>query len=372
MPALSRKPIRVLHVLGELNPSGAESMLLGARPVFAEHGFDGEILSTGGEVGSFAPNLREAGYRVHHIPFAKNPEFFFRVYRLMRCGRYGVIHLHTERANFWIGLVALAAGPGRVIRAIHNAFAFSGGLRWRRRFQRRTLDRLGIIHVVGGLNVQEAELELYGLRTRLVPNWYDSRRFAPPGKEERNSARESLGIDAGETVLASIGNCSEIKNHSVLIEAIARLPAASRPLYLHVGTEEPEQPERTLAESLGVEHRVRFLGAVDDLRPIYFASDVYTMPSLHEGRSVAALEALATGLPALLTDVPGLRDLRDVYPSLCYAEPTADSLAEALAALLAEAPEARRLRATDYPQISRNHFGVEAGVAAYAEIYRGA
>lgn len=362
---------RVLHVLAELSPSGAETMLLSARPVFLENGFNGEILSTGTNIGPFAPNLAAAGYKIHHIPFAKQPGFFFRVFRLMRSGRYDVIHLHTERANFWLGLLALAARPGCVVRAVHNVFAFGGGLRWRRKLQRRVLHRLGVIHVAGGANVQQTELALYGLRTRLVPNWYDSRRFVAPSEFERRRARESFGIATDETVLVTIGNCSKTKNHAVLIKAIARLPAESRPLYLHIGIEEAEEPERRLAEQLGIVQRIRFLGAVDDLRPVYFASDVYAMPSLNEGRSIAALEALATGLPALFTDVAGLRDLRGVYPALCYAEPNVDSLTEALAALLAEKPEQRRSRAAEYPHISQTLFGVEAGVAGYLQIYRG-
>jgi glycosyltransferase involved in cell wall biosynthesis len=126
-----------------------------------------------------------------------------------------------------------------------------------------------------------------------------------------------------------------------------------------------------LAERLGIADRVRFLGAVDDLRPVYFASDLFVMPSLHEGRSVAALEALATGLPALFTDVAGLRDLRKTYPGLGYAEPNVDSVTEVLTELLTERPEERLLRSADYPQISLRHFGLEAGVTAYTQIYQG-
>ena len=362
---------RVLHVLAELHPSGAESMLLAARLAFVESGFDGEILSTGSTVGPFATMLTAAGYTVHHIPFAESPRFLFRVYRLMRSAHYDVIHLHTERANFWLGMVALAARPGRVIRAVHNAFPFAGNLRLRRKLQRRLLHHLGVVHVAGGADVQEAELAHFGLPTRLVPNWYDSRRFVPPSEAERHEARESLGIPAGDTVLLSIGNCSRIKNHSVLIEAIARLPAEARPLYLHVGGEEVGRPERELVERLGIGHQVRFLGPVENLRPVYFASDVFAMPSLREGRSIAALEALATGLPGLFADVQGLRDLRAVYPGLSYADPNADSFTRALAELLAESPEQRRARSAEYAEISRAHFSIDVGVAAYVQIYGG-
>ena len=362
--------IRVLHVLAELHPSGAESMLLSARPVFLEQGVEGEILSTGTKVGPFAAQLAAAGYRVHHLPFAKTPGFFLRVYELVDEGRYDVVHLHTERANFWFGLIALAGRPKLVVRAVHNAFPFTGGLRVRRKAQRRLLSRLGVVHVAGGTDVQEVELAHFGLRTRLIPNWYDSGRFGAPSECERRAARESLGLPADETVLVSIGNCSQIKNHAALIEALARLPRRNLPLYLHVGTEEAGRPEHALAERLGVSSRIRFLGPVDDLRPIYFASDIFVMPSLREGRSIAALEALATSLPALLADVEGLRDLRDLYPALSYAQTSAGSIAEALTELLSENPEARRSRAADYPTISRDHFGVEAGVAAYTRIYR--
>ena len=364
-------PIRVLHVLAELHPSGAESMLLSARPVFLEQGVDGEILSTGRNVGPFAMQLADAGYRVHHIPFAKTPGFFLRVYRLVQGGRYDVVHLHTERANFWFGVIALAGRPRRVVRAVHNAFPYTGGLRFRRRGQRRLLSRLGVVHVAGGSNVQEVELAHFGLRTRLIPNWYDSGRFAAPSTSDRRAARRSLGLPSDATVLVSIGNCSQIKNHAALIEALARLPSECLPFFLHVGTEQEDRPEYALADRLGILSRIRFMGPVDDLRPLYFASDIFVMPSLREGRSIACLEALATGLPALLTDVEGLRDLRNVYPGLSYAQPNADSIAAVLAELLAETPEVRRLRAADYPTISRDHFGVEAGVTAYVRIYRG-
>jgi glycosyltransferase involved in cell wall biosynthesis len=363
--------MRVLHVLAELHPSGAESMLLSARAAFLEHGVDGEILSTGRNVGPFAPQLAAAGYRVHHLPFAKTPRFFLRVYELVRDGSYDVVHLHTERANFWFGLIALAGRPKRVVRAVHNVFPFTGGLRLRRRAQRRLLSRFGVVYVAVGTNVQEVELAHFGVRTRLIPNWYDSGRFASPSEPERRTARESLGLSADETVLVSIGHCSQIKNHTALIEALARLPGENLPVYLHVGTEEPGRPEHALAEKLGVSNRIRFLGSVDDVRTIYFAADIFVMPSLREGRSIAALEALGTGLPVLLADVEGLRDLRGLYPALSYAQADAGSIAETLTELMSENPATRRERAVDYPTISRDHFGVEAGVVAYTRIYRG-
>jgi glycosyltransferase involved in cell wall biosynthesis len=150
------------------------------------------------------------------------------------------------------------------------------------------------------------------------------------------------------------------------------LPEASRPLYLHVGIEEPGEPERRLAEELGIADSVRFLGQVLDLRPVYAAADLFAMPSLYEGFSVAALEALASGLPSLFADVGGLRDLREFYPGLTYAEPTAESIATALETLVTEPTAERLARSATYPALSRSLFGLEVGVGRYVSLYRDA
>ncbi len=369
MSRADQNAVRVLHVLAELGRSGAESMLLASPSYFAEHGYSSDVLSTGDTAGPTASAFESAGFGVHHIRFARTPLFFLRVYGLMH--RYDVIHLHTERANFWFGLVALAARPRRLLRTVHSVFAFEGALRRRRGFQRRALHRLGVIHVACGPAVQRNEEQRFGLPTRLVPSWYDSRLFFPFTEHERLHSRASFGFANNETVLVTTGTCAPVKNHGGLLEALARLPHKVRPVYLHVGIEEHGQPERKLAEQLGVADNVRFLGPVPDLRPVYAASDVFAMPSLYEGFSVAILEALATGLPTVLTDVGGLRDLRTFYPGLSYAEPTVGSLANVLAGLLAESPDQRRARSAGYAEVTRRTFGVEVGVERYVAIYDG-
>jgi glycosyltransferase involved in cell wall biosynthesis len=357
-------------VLAEIGRSGAESMLLTSASEFRESGYESDVVSTGASVGPMAGEFAAAGFGVHHTPFSKTPFFFLRAYRLMRGGRYDVVHLHTERASFWFGLIALAARPRRVVRTVHSVFRFEGWLRRRRALQRRILHRLGVTHIACGPTVQRNEQERFGLRTRLAASWYDSAAFFPSSESERASARDSLGIADGETVLVTTATCAPVKNHAVLLEALAMLPDERRPLYLHVGIEERGHPERSVADGLRLGDRVRFLGPVPELRPIYAASDIFAMPSLYEGFSVAVLEALATGLPALLSDRGGLPDLQQTYSGLRYAEPDAESLASALSDLLAETPEERRSRSADYAETTRAAFGLESGVARYVAIYR--
>ena len=63
-------PLRVLHVLSELKPSGAETMLVAAAPLFQAAGIVLEVLSTGATTGLYAKHFEAAGYQLHHLPFS--------------------------------------------------------------------------------------------------------------------------------------------------------------------------------------------------------------------------------------------------------------------------------------------------------------
>lgn len=364
------KTLRVLHVLAELKPSGAETMLVAAAPVFKLNGVECEVLSIGATRGPFAERFEAAGYRVHHLPFSRRPQFFWQQRRLMRAGRYDVIHLHCEAANFWQGLMARSVCPV-VLRTIHSTFSYTGNLQRRRGVQRRLLQRLGVQHVAISASVRDTELRRYRLPTTLIWNWYDSARFTVTTADAKTAARARFGIEKKDFVIASVGNCSKIKNHIAIIQAMAMLPVAQRPIYVHAGIEEAAQPEREFAKQLGVADSVRFLGGVGDVLLALQAADAYVMPSLHEGFGIAAIEAFATGLPALFADVPGLRDFRTDFPHLVYTDTSAASVAAGLQALIHMPPAHKAAARAQYPEIAHRRFGLVRGVQSYLTLYRG-
>lgn len=368
---VDKKKLLVLHILGELKPSGAECMLKVAAKEFASLGIENEILSTGTErVGSYAPMMQAVGYQVHHIPFSKSLKFFFRVYKLMREKKYDAIHIHSERANFWFGLTATFARVPRVISTVHGTFAFRGWLRLRRMVFRRLQDGLGVIRVAIGQSVHDTEWKHFGSVTRIIPNWFDSERFFPPTPQERAASRILHSLEGQTFVIVSVGNCSKIKNHVAVIQALALLPKDFPIVYLHVGAEEQGCPERTLAASLGMEKKICFLGPLDDPLPVLQAADAYVMPSISEGFGIAALEAFAVGLPAILSDVSGLRDFGIQFSGIRYAEPSAAPIANTILELAKLEPLERKQITRDYPRISSQEFGIANGVTQYAQLYR--
>ncbi|MFI9753822.1 glycosyltransferase [Streptomyces collinus] len=358
----SRLPLRVLHVLNELRASGAEVMLRSAADQWREHGVESHILAVAPAVGPLAQDLRAVGYRVARLPDSPLRRVPFRLGRHVRAGGYDVVHLHAERGNFWFALAALSAGAA-VVRTVHSVFQFHGPLRAERSVQRRMLSALGTVHVAVSASVTENELRYFGNTSQVVENWYDS-AFSPPSPQERARARADLGLDERHLVAVSVGNCSSVKRHGMVLEAMAHPMSPADLMYLHVGQEDEAHSERCLADQLGVVKRTCFLGLDHPLKALH-AADVFVMPSSHEGVGIAAIEALATGLPAVLADVPGLRDLATAGPAVMLTEATPEAFARALAV----AGRDERIRGA--PHALRDRFGMARGVAAYAAIYHG-
>lgn len=363
--------MKVLRVLYVLRPSGVEANLRASAERWRANGIDIDILATGPEVGPFAPALRAVGYRIEHLPQEPVAAFAKRYLALLRRNRYDLVHVQAEQGNIaTVGIARLATS--RVVRSCHNSFNFRGPLRVERTLQRRLLRALGIVHVSVSASVARSEWFNFRNPTLRVPNAFDDQRFRPPTPGERAAARAAVGVGDDDFVVVSVGNCSRIKNHSAVIEALPPLSGQDKHvLYLHVGAEEDGAPERQLAERLGAAGHVRFLGQRDDVDRLLHAADCYVMPSLQEGLSNAALEALASGVPVALADVPGLRDLRDEVPGIHWMTPDSAGVERAITSLRA-LPGEERVRTTQ-STVARTHaqFAMDRHVRRYVDLYEG-
>jgi glycosyltransferase involved in cell wall biosynthesis len=364
--------VRVLHVLAELKHSGAEMMYHAAAKLWKSEGIHCEVLSIGQNIGAMAPVLEADGYGIHHLPFSRSPLHLCRVYRFFRRNRFDVVHIDVELASFWYGLLARLAGTRRVFRTVHSVFAFQGALKLRRRWHRRLLRLIGVTTITIGDSVSSNELKVFRNPSLQIPNWFDDRRFVPPTQAERRAARLRLRVAEDSLVLISVGNCAPLKNHAAILRALTMLPANSQAVYIHVGAEDKACSERKLAADLGVSNQVVFHGFARDIVPLLHAADIFVMPSWHEGFSCAALEAIGAGLPAILSDVPGLNDLRSVVPGVCWTDITPESVADAILHLQQMSPAQRyELGLSGSTSIHKN-FGLNNGARAYAGLYRAA
>ncbi|HET9592833.1 MAG TPA: glycosyltransferase, partial [Solirubrobacterales bacterium] len=170
----------------------------------------------------------------------------------------------------------------------------------------------------------------------LVYNAVDLARVeveAPPG------LREQLGGDAGKQLVLTPARLDAQKGHRALFEAIPQIPDA---LFLLAGEGPEREPLEALAARLGIADRVRFLGRREDVPELLAACDVFALPSLYEGSSLAVLEAMAAGTPIVSSAIGGTEELiADGRSGLLVAPGDSEGLAAALRRVLGD-PELRQ------------------------------
>lgn len=146
----------------------------------------------------------------------------------------------------------------------------------------------------------------------VVPNGIDLDRFHPPGVEERNTARQKLGISSSDVAVLCVGTALARKGWPELLSALGNL-GRDDVLLLAACSGQGDLDIR--AERDRKASRVRLIDRYDidaeELRTLYFAADVFCLPSHGEGMSNAVLEALACGLPVVTTPVGGHREVID-------------------------------------------------------------
>lgn len=364
---------RVLHVLNALQRSGAEVMLAVATPHFRDAGYDTHVLSTGAERGVFAPALERAGCIVHHLPFERTPGYARLFRHLLADVKPDVIHVHCERAALLYA--ALAGTATRVVRTIHAWFDFTGPLRLRKGVERWLCHRVfGVSHVVPSPSVRVNERRRFMNDTTLCPNWYDDTRFFPPMDAERQAARRDFGFAPDDLVVVSIGNHEPVKNYHSALQAIGRVRAERRVCFLHVGRSVDPATGDSLAQlaaRLGLSDRTCLVGQSDDVPRHLHAADLHMMPSLREGFGMAAVEAMASGLPQILADVPGLADFRGIAPGVIHVPPTVEGLAAGLETMSATTDGEYRHNAAGIAEAARSRFSTGVGVARYLRLYGG-
>jgi glycosyltransferase-like protein len=219
----------------------------------------------------------------------------------------------------------------------------------------------------------------FGVQAELVPNGVDTERFHPPRSAgERAAAREAAGLD-GELAILTVGGIEPRKGSLTLLRAFAgarRAMPERRPILLVAGgaTLFDHRDEigrfHALRDELDLGDSVRVLGPVTDaeLESLYRAADLFALPSTKEGFGLAVLEALAAGLPAIVSDLDVFQTyLADGDSALMAPVGDHDALADALVRAAVTPELAARLRAGGRTVAARH--GWDAAAAAHETAY---
>lgn len=141
----------------------------------------------------------------------------------------------------------------------------------------------------------------------VIANGVDTSVFQPA--RHRDEIRRDLDLPLDRFVLLNVGNIKPVKGHDILIDAFMSTPFTEASTLIIVGEDHSDGAIPARARSASAGREIRFVGPQEDVLPWYQAADAFVLPSRWEGLSNALLEALACGLPAVVTDVGGNPDV---------------------------------------------------------------
>lgn len=199
----------------------------------------------------------------------------------------------------------------------------------------------GLLAVSEAMRDDMAAIGIDTARTTVHYTGIDTARFHP---SDRAAARSALGMGDASAVL-TVGALIPRKGQALVIEALPTLPGVE---YWLAGAGEEESRYRALAQKLGVEGRVYFMGPVAnaDLPRLYRAADAVVMPSASEGLANAWVEALACGTPIVISNAGGAAELVTSPVAGRIVDRTPKAIAEAVRAILASPPQPSEVAAT--------------------------
>ncbi len=140
----------------------------------------------------------------------------------------------------------------------------------------------------------------------VIPNFVDIERFRRQNKDHFRTAL----FPNGEKILAHVSNFRPVKRAGDTVRILARLRELGEPVKLLLIGDGPDRaPTEALARELGVHDDVRFLGKQDPIEELLSIADVFLLPSGSETFGLAALEAMACGVPVVSSDIGGLPEV---------------------------------------------------------------
>lgn len=302
--------MKVLHMITGLGVGGAELQL---RSILQHTGHDADVLTLYNP-GAVADMITSDGVWVRDLDMRSNTQLSAlpKMVRLIRQGRYDVVHVHLYRACVYGRIAARLAGVPVVVTTEHSI----GETHLERR--RMTLgvqalylgtDLCSDATIAVSETVRE-RLVRWGVRERkvvVIPNGVDFTRVEFD-EADRRRIRAEFGIDQNEVVVGVLGRLDANKRFDLVIEAIAPLLTEGRTLLI-VGKGAHRDELEATARRCGVTDKVVFAGERHDVAAMLSALDLFVASSAQETFGLSVLEAMGNGLPVLYTTCPALEGI---------------------------------------------------------------
>lgn len=229
----------------------------------------------------------------------------WRMYKALRREHFDVVITHLFLANLLIRTLAILSGVPRIISFEHSRYDKK---HWWQKVCDRILAlwtyRIIVAHEeIASFTAQQEHIARE--KFVVIPN-----PVSLPMKADEAALRTAWGVPANRFLFVSVGRFSEEKGHEYLIRAAALAKKKSQDFFVAiVGHGACLEELRALVTSLNVENVCAVIEDGERARQAYHMAQVFVLPSLREGESIAIREALLAGLPVIASDLPTLRSL---------------------------------------------------------------
>jgi sugar transferase (PEP-CTERM/EpsH1 system associated) len=305
-----------------------------------------------------------------------SPLLHFKLWRLLTRLRPDVVHTRNYGALEAVLPAALAGVPVRIHSEHGHDIGDLGGSRRKYQWMRRALNPFVHQYIVLSKDLERylhEKIRVPAARVAQLYNGVDTALFRPArGVREPLPCADFAGSD--QFVIGTVGRMQAIKDPVNLARAFVRLlheaPDGARRFRLVMAGDGPLKDQvRTVIEEAGAGGLAWLAGTRNDVPRIMRGLDLFVLPSLSEGISNTVLEAMASGLPVLATDVGGNPELVEAgVTGTLVPRNDAESMARAIRAY-AESPELCRRHGSEGRRRVEQRFGMDVMVKAYASVY---
>lgn len=288
----------------------------------------------------------------------------------LRRGRYDALITNTAPANIIGQTVALMSGlkqriscqtqPPSRLNAVYRALDLVCGV--------FGIYRFNIANSEWTHSCFDRYPQTYRKRLHIIPDGIEPR----VSDKSRQHARHALGFDADAKIILNIGRLSQQKGQETLLKALPNVPGAVLAI---AGDGELREQLQAMARNLGVADRVRFFGEIpgDQIALLMRASDVFAFTSRWETFGLAVVEAAASGLPIIASDLDVLHEVLETEDrksaAIFVPADDAEALANEIARVLSDAElnaalRNESLRVAKRHSIARHVDNLLAGIAS--------
>jgi len=307
----------IAHVIFRLAIGGLENGLVNLINAMPAHRFRHAVICIDGHT-DFSKRIRRDDVQVIDIGRkpGRDPRASWRLFRTLRRLKPDIVHTRNLAALDALVPAALA-GCRQRIHGEHgwNVDDLQGSSRkslWLRRLHSPWVSH----YVAVSRDLRDYLVDRVGIgatRVSLIRNGVDTDRFRPA--PDRLAVREGLTsvLDRDSCVIGTVGRMDPVKDHVNLAAAFIKLvnesPGCGHARLAIIGDGELKSRVTAMLRDAGLESKVWLPGPRDDIERIMSSLDVFVQPSLAEGISNTVLEAMASGIPVIATDVGGNPEL---------------------------------------------------------------